>query len=203
VNIPTEALPLLLLQRTRLQAELAALYYEACAEDFATIRDHLPENCQRILDIGCGMGGLDVILARHLLSEPRFYLMDHDRVDDLLFYGYARNAAAYNSLALTRATLEANGVAAEDITLLDAAHGIELPEPMDLVLSIRSWGYHYPVETYLEDAWCALDDGGRLILDIRRGTGGMEALVRGPWANVEVIHEERKFRRVTCEVLSA
>ncbi len=203
VNIPTEALPLLLMQRTRLQAELAALYYEACAEDFRTIRDYVPDSCHRILDIGCGLGGLDVILARHLLGEPRFYLLDHDRVDDPLFYGYANAAPAYNSLVLTRATLEANGVDSDAITLLDAAQGINLPESVDLVLSIRSWGYHYPVTTYLQGVFHALaPNGGRLILDVRRGTDGMAALTRyDQWEQVEVIHEDVKFQRVMCELV--
>lgn len=210
VNIPTEALPLLLMQRTRLQGELAERYYEACAEDFATIRDYLPDGCHRILDIGCGVGGLDVLLARHLCGDGHFYLLDHDRVDDLVYYGFADSAPAYNSLALTKATLEANGVDREAVTLLEAGKAytgpgeslwrFRLPEQVDLVLSVRSWGYHYPVHEYLDDVWRVLRDDARLILDVRKRTGGMKALKRHPWANVEVIYEESKLRRVMCEM---
>ena len=48
----------------------------------------------------------------------------------------------------------------------------------DVVISIISWGFHYPVSTYLEDVHEALVPGGVAILDIRNGTDGVAALRR-------------------------
>src|SRR5690606_38151004 len=53
----------------------------------------------------------------------------------------------------------------------------ELP-PVDSVVSLISWGWHYPVSTYLEPVRSALPPGGRLILHIRPRTGGEEELRR-------------------------
>lgn len=40
--------------------------------------------------------------------------------------------------------------------------------PLDLVISLVSWGFHFPVSTYLDQVHDLLREGGRLILDLRK-----------------------------------
>ena len=45
--------------------------------DYETLKDHLPDTCRSILDIGCGVGGIDVLLFNHYDDENiRFFLLD-------------------------------------------------------------------------------------------------------------------------------
>jgi len=45
-----------------------------------------------------------------------------------------------------------------------------------MVISIASWGFHYPLSTYLDQVEQALAPGGRLILDLRRHQGQEQEL---------------------------
>ena len=55
----------------------------------------------------------------------------------------------------------------------------------DLVMSLLSWGFHYPVETYLDAARSILTSGGRegnntgiLVLTLRNGQGQESTLAK-------------------------
>lgn len=63
------------------------------------------------------------------------------------------------------------------------------------MLSLISWGFHYPVSTYLDRVRELLSDDGVLILDLRRDTGGLEDLRRA-FRQVEIVRSADKFDRV-------
>ena len=44
-------------------------------------------------------------------------------------------------------------------------------EKVDIVMSLLSWGFHYPIEVYSSTVRQLLKPGGRLILTIRAGKG--------------------------------
>ena len=67
-----------------------------------------------------------------------------------------------------------------------------------LMVSLISWGFHYPIATYLNLVVERLNEGGRLILDVRRESGGREARA-SPFAACDVICEDAKFERVLCQ----
>ncbi len=58
--------------------------------EYADIREWLPKGATAILDVGCGLGGIDVLLFDHYQRDPdvRFYLLDRTQVDDQIGYGY-------------------------------------------------------------------------------------------------------------------
>jgi hypothetical protein len=62
-------------------------------------------------------------------------------------------------------------------------------------MSTLAWGFHFPVETYADAVSRKLTDSGRLILDVRVGTNGVEAL-RQVFPQVQVIKENEVRRRV-------
>ncbi len=93
-------------------------------------------------------------------------------------YGFGYAPAVYNSFTVTREFLVANGVPPGSLHLIDPQ---SLFEPVDyprfsLVISTLAWGYHFPVEVYARAVRALMADEGRLILDIRTGTDGVDQL---------------------------
>jgi hypothetical protein len=150
------------------------------------------------LDIGCGVAGIDVYLNAHYQEQtPRFYLLDKSQVEDQVFYGFKSHGAFYNSLETAQQMLVSNQIPTERITLLEAneAGEINIGGQIDLAVSLISWGYHYPVRTYLDRVHELLAPGGRLIMDVRRGTGGLEE-IQSRFAEVRMISVDKKSDRL-------
>jgi hypothetical protein len=118
------------------------------------------------------------MLYRHYSeASPAVALLDRDGVSDEVYYGYAPDAAHYASLELSRRFLTDNGVPSDAVTTFDSdADGYPLDRQFDLVVSVVSWGFHYPLETYLADVDRTLSDGGILVVDVREGTNAEQKL---------------------------
>jgi hypothetical protein len=161
------------MHRTHLRGDLKTLYATDVAQDYEMLRPHLPPRACALLDIGCGMAGIDVLLARHY-DDPAIHLLDGTGHTDvrILFHPVM---APYNSMPVARRLLELNEVPAERIFEWPPDPAAAVPA-CDLVISLLSWGFHYPVGTYLALVEQALKSGGRLILDVRKGHGGVERI---------------------------
>lgn len=227
ITIPDASLPFILLQRTNLQRFNPKLYrglrklplnYESwllgvearirstavktaflanITEEYASLKPHLPTNAAAILDIGCGIAGIDIPLYEHYAGNTHIALLDRTHIDQAAFeYGMGADQRFYNSLDLAKAFLIENGVASDHITLMEAVPGFTLPAEarFDLVISLISWGYHYPVATYLDQVYDALNVNGRVILDIRKGFDG-EAMLERKFGRLHVIYEDNKQMR--------
>lgn len=161
--IPDECVPYIRMQRSRYAEakvpdprEVKRRYAAHVAEDFAGMEPHLPARVGSILEIGCGMAALEVFM-KHRYPEARLELLDGDSVSREGGAGYSNNPDVYNSRALTELLLSANGVR------VDRWHDIGTTEQLeaDLIISMASWGYHYPLATYRTR--------GNHIVDLRRG----------------------------------
>jgi len=73
---------------------------------------------------------------------------------------------------------------------------IDINSTVDLIISLISWGFHYPVDTYLEKAYDLLNKDGILILDVRKDTNGLDLLTQRLGA-YKVILETAKYSRVS------
>lgn len=181
------------------KTEIHQAYREEMAAEFESILPFLPDPCHRILDIGCGLGVINLHVHRHYEGdEPSdYYLLDRTDLADGLSYGFKNRGEFYNSLSLTKALLSLNGIPERSIHLIEAPCDLEneIPNRLDLVLSLISWGFHYPLSTYLDPVCTLLNPEGRLILDIRAGTDGIEQL-RERFSKVETLFEDRKRTRV-------
>jgi SAM-dependent methyltransferase len=172
-------------------------YFEDVENDYLSLKPYLPLDAKNIMDIGCGIGGVDVFLYQHYAaSHPHLYLVDRSELDEGIYYLFQDKGAFYNSLRLTRDFVTMNGVADESVTTLDVGPTCELPatQKLDLVISLISWGFHYPVEIYLEQLIPRLAAGALVILDVRKETTG-EQLLRSRFRQVDTIAEDsKKFR---------
>ena len=177
--------------------KVARAFEEGLERDLVSLRPFLPERAASVLDIGCGLGGIDLLLHRHYAPDsPSLALLDRDGVSSDVFYGYEDDAASYASLVHARQFLEENGVPPADVSTFDADRdGYPADATYDLIVSLISWGFHYPVSTYLDDVQRTLAPGGTLIVDVRDGTGAEDELrVLG---DAEVV-ERSRWRKRLC-----
>lgn len=122
--------------------------------DFAMIEPFLPDRVDSIIDIGCGMAGIDVFL-KALYPWATLRLLDGE--GNAPVYGWGEQCHPYSSRAAAEALLYSNGV--EHDGWIDI--GERGPLKADLVISLLSWGFHYPLSAYAVEGFC--------IADLRRG----------------------------------
>lgn len=167
--------------------------------EYEDIKSWLPDKCSAILDIGCGCGGIDVLLYRHYKCDQRtdFYLLDKTSVTKEIYYNFSERGAFYNSFDVTKRLLLQNGIPAENMHFLEATqdYRINARAGIDLVISFFSWGFHYPASTYIDQVHDILRQGGHIIMDIRKNTDGQKELEK-KFAEVQIISETTKKIRV-------
>lgn len=179
------------------------LFSKDMEREYKSIKKYIPENPSSILDIGCGVAGIDIKLFSHYKEkgqEPDFYLLDKTEINDKIYYGLENKAAFYNSLEVARGLLTANGVSDDKVHTQEATGLPVFPDKkFDLIISLVSWGFHYPVETYLNEVYELLKPGGLLIVDIRKGTEGEKLLEKKFHTRVQFITDEQKRRRAVIK----
>lgn len=175
------------------------LFNQDIVDEYENIKSYLPSECSRILDIGCGVGGMDVMLYRHYNGggNIEFYLFDKTKLSGKIYYGFKKKAEFYNSLEIAEEILYSNGMEREKIHLLEVPddYKINVKPDVDLIMSLLSWGFHYPVSKYIDQVYDILRHGGHLILDVRKKSGGEEE-VGEMFSKMEKISEGKKYVRV-------
>ncbi len=125
-------------------------YVGSVAEDYHIILPFLPQQVQSILDIGCGMAGIDVLLKRHY-PAAQLWLLDGDGKEPR--DGWNKTLNAFSSRADADELLAANGVTADRWIDVNTKEALKA----DLVISMASWGFHYPISTYDVTGFCIVD----------------------------------------------
>ena len=181
----------------RRRDKIARAFSDGLARDLESLQPYLPDRAASVLDIGCGLGGIDILLYRHYAPDsPSLALLDREGVSTELFYGYEEEAAHYTSLSEARRLLEQNGVPRGAITTWNADRdGYPVGHRFDLIISLISWGFHYPLGTYLDEVRRTLAEGGTLILDVQEDSGAEKAL--GVLGEVEIV-EKSRWRMRLC-----
>ena len=190
------------LNRERIKAH----YVADMDQEYQSMKAYLPLACSSVLDIGCGVAGIDVFLRQHYQDQNhaqaqalQFFLLDKSQLETRVFYGFQSHGAFYNSLAVAKNVLVLNGVADDHVITLEASddNTIAIQDRIDFVISLISWGFHYPVETYVQAVYQLLSEQGRLILDVRKKTDGL-ARLKDWFSACNIIAEEKKYVRVLC-----
>jgi SAM-dependent methyltransferase len=172
------------------------MYEQELNEDYGNLQSSLPRRVRAILDIGCGLAGIDLLLHRHYAGHLEVHLLDRDGLSDL-YYGFRNEAAFYNSLSMARAFLTLNGVPHDQISTHNVDQvGFPTGRKFDIVLSLISWGFHYPISTYSEQVRSSLAPGGTVIVDVRRGTAGREELANLLNSEPAVLKSAGKYERL-------
>lgn len=177
--------------------KISSMYHADMVREFQSIEAFVNPNTTDILDIGCGIGGINVLFWQKLKGNVELSLMDKTRTD-AIYYGFKSDAAFYNDFGLTEAFLVANGVERKKISFNEAGKGqiTAIGKKFDLIVSLISWGFHYPLDYYLEEALAALKSDGCIILDLRTGSGDLEGLRMRNDCTVQVIADFGKYMRI-------
>lgn len=165
--------------------------------EYDIIRPYLPRIVKSILDIGCGTAGIDVLISKHYQNAINIFLIDKTCVDKRIYYDFNTNGSFYNSLRISKKVLECNGVLSSRIYLQEATekNNILFNQQFDIIISLISWGFHYPINTYLTEVYEKLNKNGVLILDIRKGTCG-ENEIEQKFGKYTVLLNTPKFIRI-------
>lgn len=175
----------------------AKVFSRDMKSEYEGMKAFLPSRALSILDIGCGVAGIDALLSRHYRHSVDIFLLDKTTIDKRVHYNFEQQASFYNSLSVARRLLEANGVLSRHIHTQEATDNsdISFNEKFDLVISLLSWGFHYPISTYLKRVYERLTPGGMIIVDVRKNTGG-EAEIKKIFGTCTPIFEGKKHIRV-------
>ena len=76
-------------------------------------------------------------------------MLDKDKIDSSIKYGFNEDYESYNDLEETKNFLIKNNINEDKIVIQNAEKEINISDKIDLVISLKSMGYHYPIEKYL------------------------------------------------------
>lgn len=145
----------------------------------------------RVLDIGSGIGAIDVLLKRRYGCD--LVLLDGNDDPPTV----KRADRTHNHRTITTQFLLENGI--EEFTYLtpDAVKVI----PCDLILSFASWCFHYPPSWYLSYVQSCAMLGAHLIVDVRIDRPSWREEMRRSFHEHSVVYTTRKFERVHYQVM--
>ena len=166
-----------------------------------TFKQFLPKTCNNIMDIGCGLGIINILLNKFYNDKTNFYLLDKNRIDKKIKYGFSSNYESYNDLNETRRILLENNISERCLFLFDVEKDIQIDSKIDLVISLKSMGYHYPFETYLQLLKKCCNESTIFIFDVSVDVFD-EKLFKKYFKNIETIYEEKSIhslKRLFCK----
>ena len=169
--------------------------------EIETFKQFLPIKTKNILDIGCGLGIINIYLNKLFKNKPSFYLLDKNYIDKKIKYGFSNDYEAYNELNQTEKILLDNDIKKENINLFNVDNKIEINTKIDLVISLKSLGYHYPFEKYLKLFKQCCTEETIFIFDVSLGNFDKE-LFQNYFKNIKVIYEEKSIhhlKRLYCK----
>jgi SAM-dependent methyltransferase len=200
VDIPDEARPYLEAQRGdlwSLRGDREAwddAYDCSVARDYASIAPHIPAECHAVLDVGSGLGGVDIPIAH--AKRAAIYLLDGEEEGHVV----RLHAQPFNDMRVARGFLAANGVELGGHFNTSLQLRGDEPGPFDLVISLKAWCFHIPPVAYMDFVVSRLRPGGRLIVDRRRGRPDYaRQMADAPLRRVATCMEGDKYERIAYE----
>lgn len=189
-----------------IRARGAAVFDGAAAEihgEYLPVRAALTARGRspaRVIDIGCGQAINDAFLHRDFGSAITLVDIEDTPAQ---YHAWAAEGSGYAALADAVAFLVANGVPEDRIT---AINPVREPGRMaglgaDLVTSLFSCGFHYPVGAY-GDLFCnTVSSGGLVLLDLRRRylkrpDAALERLMAAAGGRMESVLKMEKSERI-------
>ena len=92
---------------------------ELFQKEIELIKNYLPKKAENIMDIGCGLGIINIFLNKIYNNQPNFFLLDKNRIDKVIKYGFSSDYESYNDLMETRNLLINNDISSNSINTID------------------------------------------------------------------------------------
>ena len=166
--------------------------------EFNLISQYLPKNLNNIMDVGCGLVVIDIFLNRFYKKNLNFYLLDKNKIDKKIKYGFSEDYESYNALEETKNLLLNNDLNESSINIIDVDKKIEIKQKIDFVISLKSMGYHYPFENYLKLFSNCCTKQTIFIFDI---SDNQNHLLGDYFEEIQLIYEEKSIhplKRLCC-----
>ena len=163
-------------------------------QDYLELRPFLGKlPIKHMVDIGCGHAVIDVFFYRDYGAS--ISLLDIERTSEQ-HHDFQSKGAGYTSLLAAKRLLVANGVPAEAVSTTNPQREPLPNQPADLIISLLSAGFHYPIAQYLPFALERLRPNGILMFDARKGEGQLDGLAG--FKEVRIVRDHPKYRRVVA-----
>ena len=118
--------------------------------EFNEIFHYLPKKINNIVDIGSGLGIINIYINDKFDNNIDFTLIDRTYIEKKISYGFNEKRQFYNDFNITLNFLTINGIKEEQLNLIDVDSKHMINKKFDLVISLLSLGYHYPITQYVE-----------------------------------------------------
>lgn len=174
---------------------------ELFQKEIRLIKNYLPKKAENIMDIGCGLGIINIFLNKIYNNQSNFFLLDKNRIDRKIKYGFSSDYESYNDLRETHNLLINNDISLNSINTIDVEKEFKIESKIDLVISLKSMGYHYPIDQYLRLFRTCCDENTFFIFDVSDGYYN-ESLFKRHFDNIDVIYEEKSvhsLKRLLCK----
>jgi len=165
--------------------------------DFDSVKSFLPEHATSVLDIGAGMAAVNAIVSDYYKHNLQISLLDKNKLEKHIYYDYNPKTAYYNSFDLSTVLLKSNGVSEKNIHCYEVGDSSVFNNKYDIISSYYSWGFHYPVATYLDEVYDSLTETGVLIIDISKKSNGKKEL-EAKFREVTLIEDQPAALRLCC-----
>jgi len=172
--------------------------------ELQTLKKILPSKINSILDIGCGIGLINIYLNEHYKNQVSFYLVDKNRIDYKIKYGFSSVYESYNNLFETKKILLNNGINEKNIFLFDVEKNIKINSKIDFIISLKSMGYHYPFENYLNLFHHVSSSDTVYCFDISSEKYPNLKIIGKHFEKFEIVYEENSIhplKRIVCRGL--
>lgn len=166
-------------------AKWQVAYENSIQNLFENLKPHLPAECGSILDIGSGLGGVDILLAQHF-GGATIGLLDGT---DCLPFTHAHNLPF------------SNAEVAKDFHLKNGSKFVQCywpaPPPaehFDLIVSFAAYAFHIAPFEYLGVLMNAIRPHTIMVFDVRKKKEFLAPLVTA-FGKPEIIFQAEKFVR--------
>lgn len=144
-------------------------------EQFKSIKSIIEDiKPSSVMDIGSGFAVIDVFICRYSPIK-QVHLIDGDGTPRLNKVAFHEDTQAWNDVNIGVEIVRAN--VSNDVKITGHyADPVNISVKVDLVISCRSWGHHYPISIYADTVKRCLNLNGYVITDVRNNTNGLEQL---------------------------
>lgn len=148
-----------------------------------------------MLDIGSGLGAIDVLMSK---QGTFCTLID---AEDGVGACVKHDVPFCNRQAVVN-FMNDNGVPRAAYQYIDPKNIWTVGQPViyDLVVSLRSWCFHYAPGKYLQYVNRYTCPGSRILVDVRKDKPDWRAQLKANWEELEVLEEGNKYLRIEYRV---
>lgn len=162
-----------------------AAYQRSLLRILASMQPALPSRCSSVLDIGSGLGGIDILLAKQFGG-----------LDVCLLDGIDCEARVHR-----HAEPFSNRDVALDFQAKNGNSRVEYcwpappPRTFDLIVSFAAWCFHIEPGRYIDMVKASMHASTVVVLDVRARSDWLDEL-RAAFGRQVILHQENKYFRV-------